>query len=137
MTPDRDYTASHGAADPSPDTGPAAAPGADDGPRLRLDVVTIFPDYLQPLRLALPGRAAERGIVSIGVHDLRRWTRDVHRSVDDTPFGGGPGMVMLIEVGDAPEVTLPGDLPARAKERFEKIMADTPVKWTRSPVQMP
>lgn len=108
MTPDRDYTASHGAADPSPDTGPAAAPGADDGPRLRLDVVTIFPDYLQPLRLALPGRAAERGIVSIGVHDLRRWTRDVHRSVDDTPFGGGPGMVMTPTVwGEALDELVP------------------------------
>lgn len=64
------------------------------GPLMRLDVVTVFPDYLAPLRLALPGRAIERGILDVGVHDLRGWAHDVHRSVDDTPFGGGPGMVM-------------------------------------------
>ena len=64
---------------------------------LRLDVITIFPDYLAPLRQALLGRAIERGQVAVGVHDLRRWTDDVHRTVDDTPYGGGPGMVMLPE----------------------------------------
>lgn len=64
---------------------------------LRLDVLTIFPDYLAPLRQALLGRAIERGQVTVGVHDLRRWTDDVHRTVDDTPYGGGPGMVMLPE----------------------------------------
>lgn len=64
------------------------------GPLMRLDVVTVFPDYLDPLRLALLGRAIDRGILEVGVHDLRTWTHDVHRSVDDTPFGGGPGMVM-------------------------------------------
>ncbi len=64
---------------------------------LRLDVVTIFPDYLAPLRQALLGRAIDRGQVTVGVHDLRRWTDDVHRTVDDTPYGGGPGMVMLPE----------------------------------------
>lgn len=63
-------------------------------PLLRLDVVTVFPDYLVPLDLALVGRAATRGIISVGVHDLRHWTHDVHKSVDDSPFGGGPGMVM-------------------------------------------
>jgi tRNA (guanine37-N1)-methyltransferase len=67
------------------------------GPQLRLDVVTIFPDYLAPLQQALLGRAIERGQVAVGVHDLRRWTDDVHRTVDDTPYGGGPGMVMLPE----------------------------------------
>jgi tRNA (guanine37-N1)-methyltransferase len=66
-------------------------------PDLRLDVITIFPDYLAPLRQALLGRAIDRGQVAIGVHDLRRFTDDVHRSVDDTPYGGGPGMVMLPE----------------------------------------
>jgi tRNA (guanine37-N1)-methyltransferase len=65
--------------------------------RLRLDIVTIFPDYLAPLRQALLGRAIDRGQVAVEVHDLRRWTDDVHRSVDDTPYGGGPGMVMLPE----------------------------------------
>jgi tRNA (guanine37-N1)-methyltransferase len=64
---------------------------------MRLDVVTIFPDYLAPLRQSLLGRAIERGAVTLAVHDLRHWTDDVHRSVDDTPYGGGPGMVMRAE----------------------------------------
>jgi tRNA (guanine37-N1)-methyltransferase len=64
---------------------------------LRLDVVTIFPEYLAPLRQALLGKAIDRGQVELGVHDLRQWTTDVHHTVDDTPYGGGPGMVMLPE----------------------------------------
>jgi tRNA (guanine37-N1)-methyltransferase len=64
---------------------------------LRIDVVSIFPDYLAPLRQSLLGKAIERGQVDVAVHDLRRWTDDVHRTVDDTPYGGGPGMVMLPE----------------------------------------
>jgi tRNA (guanine37-N1)-methyltransferase len=64
---------------------------------MRLDVVTIFPDYLSPLRQSLLGKAIERGQVQLGIHDLRQWTDDVHRTVDDTPYGGGPGMVMLAE----------------------------------------
>jgi tRNA (guanine37-N1)-methyltransferase len=65
---------------------------------VRIDVVTIFPDYLAPLRQALPGKAIEAGIVDLTVHDLRRWTHDVHKSVDDSPYGGGPGMVMKAPV---------------------------------------
>jgi len=69
---------------------------------VRIDVVTIFPDYLNPVRQSLSGRAIEAGIVDFAVHDLRRWTHDVHRSVDDAPYGGGPGMVMKAPVwGDA------------------------------------
>ncbi|AXB44254.1 tRNA (guanosine(37)-N1)-methyltransferase TrmD [Amycolatopsis albispora] len=69
---------------------------------MRLDVVTIFPEYLDPLRAALLGRAIDRGLIEIGVHDLRDWTHDVHRAVDDAPYGGGPGMVMKPQVwGDA------------------------------------
>jgi tRNA (guanine37-N1)-methyltransferase len=69
---------------------------------VRIDVVTIFPQYLAPLRESLPGKAIESGIVSLTVHDLRRWTHDVHKSVDDAPYGGGPGMVMKAPVwGDA------------------------------------
>jgi tRNA (guanine37-N1)-methyltransferase len=64
---------------------------------LVIDVVTIFPDYLAALRQALLGKAIERGQIDLRVHDLRRWTDDVHRTVDDTPYGGGPGMVMLAE----------------------------------------
>jgi len=65
---------------------------------MRLDVVTIFPEYLQPLRHALLGKAIEQGRLEVGVHDLRQWATDAHKSVDDSPFGGGPGMVMKPEV---------------------------------------
>jgi tRNA (guanine37-N1)-methyltransferase len=65
---------------------------------MRIDVVTIFPDYLDPLRQSLPGKAIANGVIELDVHDLRRWTRDVHRSVDDAPYGGGPGMVMTAPV---------------------------------------
>ena len=54
---------------------------------MRIDVVTIFPDYLEPLRQSLPGKAIQSGLVDFGVHDLRGWTHDVHRSVDDAPYG--------------------------------------------------
>ena len=64
---------------------------------MRIDVVTIFPEYLTPLRQSLLGKAIERGDVDLRVHDLRTWTDDVHRTVDDAPYGGGPGMVMLPE----------------------------------------
>jgi tRNA (guanine37-N1)-methyltransferase len=85
-----------------------ATPATPDGPTLRLDVVTVFPDYLAPLRLALMGRAVDRGILEVGVHDLRDWTHDVHKSVDDTPFGGGPGMVMTPTVwGEALDDLVP------------------------------
>ena len=63
----------------------------------RFDVITIFPDYLAPLKLSLIGKAAEAGLIEIGVHDLRAQTTDVHGSVDDTPYGGGAGMVMSPE----------------------------------------
>lgn len=65
---------------------------------MKIDVVTIFPSYLDPLRQSLPGKAIEAGVVRFDVHDLRRWTHDVHRSVDDAPYGGGPGMVMRAPV---------------------------------------
>ncbi|HTC68485.1 MAG TPA: tRNA (guanosine(37)-N1)-methyltransferase TrmD, partial [Acidothermaceae bacterium] len=64
---------------------------------MRVDIVTIFPDYLSPLALSLVGKARERGLLDVRVHDLRDFTDDVHRSVDDTPYGGGPGMVMRPE----------------------------------------
>ncbi|MDT5319349.1 MAG: tRNA (guanine37-N1)-methyltransferase [Mycobacterium sp.] len=65
---------------------------------MKIDVVTIFPSYLDPLRQSLPGKAIEAGVVQLDVHDLRRWAHDVHRSVDDAPYGGGPGMVMRAPV---------------------------------------
>ncbi|WP_461109980.1 tRNA (guanosine(37)-N1)-methyltransferase TrmD [Tessaracoccus terricola] len=64
---------------------------------MRLDVVTIFPDYLAPLSLSLVGKAITSGIVDLHVHDLRSWTHDRHHTTDDTPYGGGAGMVMKPE----------------------------------------
>ncbi len=64
---------------------------------MRLDYLTIFPDYLAPLQLSLPGKAIASGLLEIHVHDLRSWARDRHRTVDDTPYGGGAGMVMKPE----------------------------------------
>ena len=65
---------------------------------MRIDVVTIFPEALKPfLSAALLGKAVERGVVDIRVHDLRDYSTDKHRKVDDEPFGGGPGMVMTPE----------------------------------------
>jgi tRNA (guanine37-N1)-methyltransferase len=72
---------------------------------MRIDIVTIFPEYFGPasggggpLGVSLIGKAAARGDVAFHVHDLRRWATDVHHTVDDTPFGGGPGMVMKADV---------------------------------------
>ena len=65
---------------------------------MKIDVVSIFPDYLAgPLRVSLLGRAVERGLLDVRLHDLRQWTSDRHRTVDDTPYGGGAGMVMRPE----------------------------------------
>lgn len=61
---------------------------------MRIDIVSIFPEYLQPLKLSLIGKAVERGQVALSMHDLRDFTHDRHRTVDDAPYGGGPGMVM-------------------------------------------
>jgi tRNA (guanine37-N1)-methyltransferase len=78
---------------------------------VRVDVVTIFPEYLSPLRLSLIGRAVDDGLLDLRVHDLRDWTSDRHRTVDDSPYGGGPGMLMRPEPwGDALDSVL-GDEP--------------------------
>ncbi len=89
---------------------------------MRLDVVTIFPDYLAPLRLSLIGRAVDDGLIDLRVHDLRRWTSDRHRTVDDSPYGGGPGMLMRPEPwGDAlDEITAGADAPG------PRILVPTP-----------
>ena len=99
---------------------------------MRIDVVTIFPGYLEPVRQSLPGKAIDAGIVDFAVHDLRRWTHDVHHSVDASPYGGGPGMVMKAPVwGDAlDEICTPETLlvvPTPAGRLFGQADAQ---RWT-------
>ncbi|TDD14721.1 tRNA (guanosine(37)-N1)-methyltransferase TrmD [Nonomuraea diastatica] len=65
---------------------------------MRIDIISIFPEYFAPLDVSLIGKARERGTLDVRVHQLRDWAHDVHKSVDDTPYGGGPGMVMKPEV---------------------------------------
>ncbi len=101
----------------------------------RVDVVTIFPEYLAPLRQSLLGKAAERGLVEVAVHDLRQWTDDVHRTVDDAPYGGGPGMVMRAEPwARALEAVRPSGtrlvVPTPAGERFTQTTA---AAWAGEP----
>lgn len=83
---------------------------------LRIDIVTIFPEYFDsPLRVSLIGKAAARGDIEFGVYDLRSWATDVHHSVDDLPFGGGPGMVMKPDVwGDALDAVTGGAVTGSA-----------------------
>ena len=99
---------------------------------MRVDVVTIFPAYLDPLQQSLPGKAIENGVLEVAVHDLRRWTRDVHHSVDDSPYGGGPGMVMKAPVwGEAlDEICTPDTLlvvPTPAGRPFRQADAQ---RWS-------
>jgi tRNA (guanine37-N1)-methyltransferase len=93
---------------------------------MRIDVVTIFPEYLAPLRVSLIGKAAERGVLDIRAHDLREWTHDVHRTVDDTPYGGGPGMVMKPEPwGEALDAVL-ADVAPESPELLPTLVVPTP-----------
>ncbi|PZR55364.1 tRNA (guanosine(37)-N1)-methyltransferase TrmD [Xylanimonas oleitrophica] len=78
---------------------------------MRIDVVSIFPDYLAALDLSLVGKARRSGLLDLRVHDLRDWTADRHRTVDDTPFGGGAGMVMRPDVWGAAIDSVLGDDP--------------------------
>jgi len=65
---------------------------------MRIDAITIFPGYFAPLQLSLLGKAQDGGLLSVNVHDLRAQTSDTHHTVDDAPYGGGAGMVMLADV---------------------------------------
>ncbi|MBC3185302.1 tRNA (guanosine(37)-N1)-methyltransferase TrmD [Corynebacterium sp. zg-331] len=98
---------------------------------MRLDVLTIFPEYLDPLRHALLGKAIEQGRLEVGVHDLRAWATDVHKSVDSAPVGGGPGMVMKPQVwgpalddvaaGTVATPTLESALPHLDRARHDEL----------------
>jgi tRNA (guanine37-N1)-methyltransferase len=101
-----------------------------EGVALRIDIVTIFPEYFDsPLRVSLIGKAAARGDIEFGLHDLRSWATDVHRTVDDVPFGGGPGMVMRPDVwGDALDEILAGSDAAGALPAVDagRLVVPTP-----------
>jgi len=100
---------------------------------MRIDVVSIFPEYLAPLELSLIGKARQDGLLDLHVHDLREFTTDKHRSVDDTPYGGGAGMVMKAEPWAQaltsvapPEAGAPKPVlivPSPAGERFTQALA--------------
>jgi tRNA (guanine37-N1)-methyltransferase len=95
---------------------------------MKIDVVTIFPEYLAPLQLSLIGKAQDQGIVDINVHDLRSKATDNHHAVDDTPYGGGAGMVMLPEIwGQALDPLMSQDcdliILTPAGKRFDQPMA--------------
>jgi tRNA (guanine37-N1)-methyltransferase len=93
--------------------------------QLSLDVITIFPEYLAPLRQSLLGKAIQRGRVSLRVHDLREFTDDPHRTIDDSPYGGGPGMVMLPEPwGRALDRIAPPDAGVQPR-----LIIPTPAGW--------
>jgi tRNA (guanine37-N1)-methyltransferase len=99
---------------------------------VRVDVVTIFPEYLAPLRLSLTGKAQDRGLLDVHVHDLRSWTHDRHHTVDDTPYGGGAGMVMRPEPwGEALDALVPDGeddvvlvVPTPSGEPFSQRVAE-------------
>ncbi|RFA08712.1 tRNA (guanosine(37)-N1)-methyltransferase TrmD [Subtercola boreus] len=79
---------------------------------MRIDIVTIFPTFFDALDISLLGRAREDGILEVEVHDLRTFTHDRHRTVDDKPYGGGAGMVMKPEPwGEALDTILPAEIP--------------------------
>lgn len=95
---------------------------------MRLDVISIFPAYLEPLGLSLAGKARESGLLEIHTHDLRDFAHDRHRTVDDTPYGGGAGMVMKPEPwGEALDAVASDNaviiVPTPSGERFTQAGA--------------
>ena len=95
---------------------------------MKIDAVTIFPEYFEPLKLSLLGKAQETGLVEFGIHDLRTFATNVHNQVDDTPYGGGAGMVMMPEVwGQALDPLMSADtdliILTPAGRRFDQPMA--------------
>lgn len=111
-------------------------------PALRIDAITIFPDYLEPMRHALLGKAIEQGILAVGVHDLRDWATGGHKAVDDSPLGGGPGMVMKPDVwGPALDEVHAGrkgfDLDTAAAHRNDKARHDDVAEVAARPYAVP
>ena len=111
-------------------------------PALRIDAITIFPDYLEPMRHALLGKAIEQGILAVGVHDLRDWATGGHKAVDDSPLGGGPGMVMKPDVwGPALDEVHAGragfDLATAAAHRNDKARHDEVAEVAARPYTVP
>ena len=106
---------------------------------MRIDIITIFPGYLAPLREALLGKAIDRGLIELCVHDLREHTHDVHRAVDDAPYGGGPGMVMKPQVwGEALDAVCgPQDRPLPAPARSVLTPASRPILIVPTPAGRP
>jgi tRNA (guanine37-N1)-methyltransferase len=95
---------------------------------MKIDVVTVFPEYLEPLKLSLIGKAVEAGLIGLSVHDLRDYTHDKHQTVDDAPYGGGPGMVMKPEPwGEALDELLDGEtilvIPTPSGKPFTQELA--------------
>ena len=95
---------------------------------MKIDAVTIFPEYFAPLQLSLLGKAQNAGLVAFGIHDLRSFATNVHNQVDDTPYGGGAGMVMMPEVwGQALDRLMTSDsdliILTPAGKRFDQPMA--------------
>jgi tRNA (guanine37-N1)-methyltransferase len=98
---------------------------------MRIDIISIFPEFFEPLRLSLIGKARENNLINVNIHNLRDFTHDKHKTVDDTPYGGGPGMVMSpVPWGEAidaileqaNEVTLV--IPTPAGETFVQNIAN-------------
>src|SRR5699024_9033313 len=111
-------------------TRPAGCSGTD----MRIDVVTIFPDYLAPLELSLVGKARAAGMLDLAVHDLRDQATDRHRTVDDTPFGGGAGMVMRPDVwGRALDEVLDTPPPGRREDSSRQDGAPATVLLVPTP----
>ena len=95
---------------------------------MRIDIVTIFPEFFSVLDVSLLGMARQTGLLELGIHDLRDFTHDRHRTVDDTPYGGGAGMVMKPEPwGEALDAILNPEsiviFPSPAGERFSQATA--------------
>ena len=103
---------------------------------MRCDIISIFPEYLEPLKLSLPGQAQRKGLLDVAVHDLRDFSHDRHRTVDDTPYGGGAGMVMKPQpwwealehvrtLGDGtPTLIVPGPGGEVLRQRLARELAD-------------